>query len=183
MAIAVSLLLLVVAAAAPIAFQDQAKQDPAKKSVTLVDPTALEPFVPTTVDGWTKIRATSNRVADSCAWVYADVVFMNGENKLKVTVADTGFDVDALAILATIVTSFPAGHTETIPPDTVISRITYRDSPAATMWNATKRGAEFTVVVGDRFVVSVEGSAVDGLDTVRAVLDKIDLKKLADLGR
>ena len=86
-------------------------------------------------------------------------MYTNGDAKLRVTVADTGFDTDALITVATIVLSFPARHTEKIPPDTVISRITYRDYPAATMWNNAKGGAEFTVVVGDRFVVKVEGTA------------------------
>jgi hypothetical protein len=51
------------------------------------------------------------------------------------------------------------------------------------MWNSAKGEAEFTVVVGDRFVVKIEGTRVDGLDTLRGVLDKIDLKKFTELGR
>jgi hypothetical protein len=51
------------------------------------------------------------------------------------------------------------------------------------MWNNAKGEAEFTVVVGDRFVAKVEGTRVDGLDTLRGVLDKIDLKKLAEIGK
>ena len=161
-----------------------ATQEPVRKVVPLVTPAALEPLLPT-LEAWTKVRMSSNRVAaaDSCAWAFAEAVYTNGGYKLRVTVADTGFDSDALMILATIVMSFPAGHTETIPPDTVISRITYADSPAATLLNTSKREAEFTVVLGDRFVAKVEGMPADNLDTLRAVMDKIDLKKLAELGR
>jgi hypothetical protein len=175
--IAVSLLLLIVTVAAP------AGQDQARKVVPVVAPAALEPFLPAALEGWTKVRSTSNRVTDGCAYAFADAVFVNGDAKLRVTIADTGFDADALMTVATIVLSFPAGHTETIPPDTVISRITYRDYQAATMWNSAKSEAEFTVVVGDRFVVKVEGTRGGGLETLRGVLDKIDLKKLTELGR
>ena len=178
MAVVVSLLLLIVAAASPTAWQDQPK-----KVVPVVAPAALEPLLPMSLEGWTKARSSSNRVTDGCAYTFADTVYTNGDAKLRVTVADTGFDADALMTVATIVLSFPAGHTEKIPPDTIISRITYRDFPAATMWNSAKGEAEFTVVVGDRFVVKVEGTRVDGLDTLRGVLDKIDLKKITDLGR
>jgi hypothetical protein len=177
-AVVVSLLLLIVASAAPTAWQDQPK-----RVVPVVAPAALEPLVPAAIEGWTKVRSTSNRVSDGCVYAFADTVYANGDAKLRVTVADTGFDADALATVATIVMSFPAGHTEKIPPDTVISRITYRDNPAATMWNNAKGEAEFTVVVGDRFVAKVEGTRVDGLDTLRGVLDKIDLKKLAEIGK
>jgi hypothetical protein len=167
-------------AAAPIA-----SQEPARKVVPLVAAASLEPLLPSTLDGWTKVRQSSNRVAaaDSCAWAFAEAVYVNGDHKLRVTIADTGFDSDALMILATIVRSFPDGHTETIPPDTVITRITYADSPGATLLNTSKREAEFTVVVGDRFVVKVEGTLVDGIDTLKAVLDRIDVKKVGELGK
>jgi hypothetical protein len=154
-----------------------------KRVVTVVAPTALEPLLPTAIDGWTKIRSMSYHINDGCLYAFADALFVNGDAKLRVTVADTGYDADALMTVATMVVSFPAGHTETIPPDTVISRVIYRDYPAATMWNATKGEAEFTVVVNDRFVAKVEGTHADRLDTLRNVLDKIDLKKLADLGK
>lgn len=175
--IAVTLLLLMVAIAAPAA------QDQTRKVVPVVAPAALEPLLPAALEGWTKVRSTSNRVTDGCAYAFADAVYTNGDAKLRVTVADTGYDTDALMTVATIVLSFPAGHTETIPPNTVISRITYRDYPAATMWNNAKSDAEFTVVVGDRFVVKVEGTRAGNIDTLRGVLDRIDLKRLAELGK
>ena len=177
-AVVVSLLLLIVSSAALTAWQDQPK-----KVVPVVAPAALEPLLPAAIEGWTKVRSTSNRVTDGCAYAFADTVYANGDAKLRVTVADTGFDADALMTVATIVMSFPAGHTEKIPPDTVISRITYRGYPAATMWDSTKGDAEFTVVVGDRFIVKVEGTRADGLDTLRGVLDTIDLKKIAEIGK
>jgi hypothetical protein len=175
--VAVSVLILTVAVAAPAA------QDQARTVVPVVAPSALEPLLPAALEGWTKVRSTSNRVMDGCAYAFAETVYSNGDAKLRVTIADTGFDADALMTVATIVVSFPAGHTEKIPPDTTISRITYRDSTAATMWNPANGEAEFTVVVGDRFVMKVEGTHVDGLDTLRAALDKNDVKKLSELDR
>ncbi len=177
-AVVVSVLLVIGAAAAPTAWQEQPK-----KVVPVVAPAALEALLPGALEGWTKARSTSNRVIDGCEYAFADAVYTNGDARLRVTVADTGFDADALMAVATIVVSFPAGHTEKIPPDTIISRITYRDYPAATMWSSAEGEAEFTIVVGDRFVVKVEGTHADGLDTLRGVLDKIDLKKFAELGR
>jgi hypothetical protein len=175
--IAVSLLLLIVVVAAPAA------QDQIRKVVPTVAPAALEPLLPATLEGWTKARSTSNRIADGCVYAFAEVVFTNADAKLRVTVADTGFDADALMAVATMVVSFPAGHTETIPPDIVIARLTYRDYPAATMWNKATAEGEFTVVVDDRFVVKAEGMRAGDVQALRGVVDKIDLKKVAELGR
>ena len=185
MAVVVSLLLLIVAVASPTAWQKKKKKDQPKKVVPVVAPAALEPLLPMSLEGWTKARSTSNRVTGTGArYTFADTVYTNGDAKLRVTVADTGFDADALMTVATIVLSFPAwSHREDSAGTTIISRVTYRDFPAATMWNSAKGEAEFTIVVGDRFVVKVEGTRVDGLDTLRGALDKIDLKKITDLGR
>jgi hypothetical protein len=176
--VVVSFFLLIAWAANPTALQDQTR-----KVVPVVAPAALESLLPGALEGWTKGASTSYRVTDGCLYAFADSVFRKGDEKLRVTVADTGFDADALMTVATIVQSFPAGHTETIPPDTAISRITYRDWPAATMWTASKHEGEFTVVVDNRFVAKVEGTSTGGLDMLRGVLDRIDLKKLAALGQ
>ncbi len=174
--IAVSLLLSIVVAAAPAA------QGQARKVAPLVAPAALEPLLPT-IEGWTKVRSTSNLVADGCAYAFAEAVYRAGDRQLRVMVADTGYDADALMTVATIVLSFPAGHTEKVPPDTVINRITYRDYPTATMSSNADGQTEFTVVVGDRFVVKVEGKRAGDADALRTVVDKIDLNKVAELGR
>jgi hypothetical protein len=172
-----SVLCLVVAA--PAAFQE-----PAKKVVPAVAPAALEGLLPA-LDGWTKGRVISNRIlsADSCTYVYADAIYTSRDAKLRVTLADTGFDADGLMALATIVQTFPADHSEVVPPDTRINRLTYRGEPAATLWNGAKRDGDFTVVVAGRFVAKVEGTPADSLDVLRAAMDQIDFKKLADLGR
>jgi hypothetical protein len=175
--IAVLLLLPMVVVAAPAA------QNPTKKVVPVVAPATLEPLLPAVLDGWTKVRSTSNRINDGCVYAFAEVVFTNGDGKLRATIADTGFDADALMAVATMVLSFPAGHTETIPPNIVINRLTYRDYPAATMWNSAQIDGEFTVVVDDRFVVKAEGMRAGDVSTLRSVVDKIDLKKVAELGR
>lgn len=164
---------------APAAFQE-----PATKVVPAVATATLEQMLPA-IDGWTKGRVVSSRImaAESCTYVYADAIYTNADGKLRITLADTGFDADGLMAVATIVQTFPADHTEVIPPDTVVTRMTYRGVPAATLWNSTKRDGEFTVVVGGRFVAKVEGTPAQSLEILRSVMDQIDLKKLADLGR
>ena len=172
-AVSLSLLLSAVVLAAP---QTSAK-------VPAVTPAALQRLLPETIEGWTKGRASSDRIVatESCTYALADVVYTSGEMKMRITLADTGFDTDALMVLATLVVTFPADHTEVVPPDTTITRLTYNGAQAATLWNSSKSEGEFVAIVGGRFVAKAEGTRLDKLDVLRGVLDRIDLKKLAQL--
>lgn len=158
-------------------------QTPSK--VPTVAPAALQTLLPAQMDGWTKARENSDRIerADSCTYAFADVVYTSGESKVRITVADTGFDADALMALATIVVTFPADHTEVIPPDTTVARSTHNGAPSATLWNVSKREGEFVVVVAGRFVAKAEGTRIDGLDVLRSAIERLDLKKLAQLAQ
>jgi hypothetical protein len=53
--------------------------------------------------------------------------------------------------------------------------------PAAYRWDAEKREGEYTVVINGRFVAKVEATKADSLETLRAIIDQIDMKKLGDL--
>ena len=156
---------------------------PAK--VPTVAPPSLEALLPATFDGWTKGRVNSDKVTagDSCTYAIADVIYQKDDAKIRITLADTGFDNDALFALATMVMTLPPDHTGVVPPDTSVARLLYKDHAAATLWTPSKREAEFVVVLGGRFVAKAEGRGLEGLDVLRTALDSIDLKKLAQLGQ
>jgi hypothetical protein len=153
---------------------------PAKAS-SVVDVSALEPLLPAPA-GWTKIRSNTRRVdvSSDCAYSLADAVFMNGEMKVRITVADSGRNADSLLILASMVVTFPDNYTETVAKAT-ITRLRFNDAPAATRWDGEKKEGEFTVLVGGRFVATADGTNVDSLDTLRTLVGQIDLKRLGDL--
>jgi hypothetical protein len=153
-----------------------------KKPVPVVAVTALEPLLPT-VDGWTKGPAKTDRVvvSDTCSYAFAGAVYTNGEGKVRVTVADTGFGPDSLVTLATMVVTLPDDYSGDVPPSSKVARVLFKGSPAATLWDHAKAEGEFTVLVGGRFVAKAEGSHLDNLDTLRGFIDRIDLKRLADL--
>jgi hypothetical protein len=177
--VALTVAMAVALSAVVIAWQ----QTPAK--VPTVAPDSLQALLPAAINGWTKGRINSDRVAasDSCTYVIADVVYLKDGAKMRITLADTGFDTDALFALATMVMTLPPDHSGVVPPDTTVTRLTYRDAPAATLWTPSKREAEFVVVVGGRFIAKAEGTQLDGLDGLRGALDLIDLAKVAQLSR
>ena len=157
----------------------QAKPDAtAKVTVATVSPAALRGMLPA-LDGWTQTRVTAERVdrEQECTYAFAEAVYVNGEMKIRVTLADTAKTPDAVMALASLTKTLPDGYTGTVPPATSVERLSYQTFPAATMWDAAKGEGEFTVLVGGRFVAKAEAVHADSLGTLRAVLDRVDLKQ------
>jgi hypothetical protein len=53
--------------------------------------------------------------------------------------------------------------------------------PGVQEWTPEPRNGEVTVVLADRFTVRAVGSTVPDLDTIRAAVEAVELKKLAGL--
>lgn len=148
----------------------------------LVAPAALEKLLPAP-QGWTRTRTNQTRIelSPTAAYSYADAVYNNGPMKMRVTLADTASTPDCLSALATLVTSFPAGHVSQIPPATTIRRLTLTDGPAALRWDNAAKEGEFIVVIGNRFVAKAEGSSLETSDILQTTVEQIDLKAVAAL--
>ena len=58
---------------------------------------------------------------------------------------------------------------------------TFGGYPAVEKWEAERKNGEFTIVVGDRFVVKLEGHDVADIKTLRDFAGKVDLGKVAAL--
>lgn len=143
---------------------------------------ALEPFLPV-LPGWTKgaVDSDTSVLSETCRYTYAYALYTNGKMRVRVTVADTGFDQGSLAVLASLILTFKDDYVGQVPPSTSITRSTFKGSPAAALWDASAADGEFTVVVGGRFVAKAEGSHMDSIDTIRALVEPIDLKALSGL--
>jgi hypothetical protein len=147
-----------------------------------VPPAELAKLLPA-FEGWARgeVRTIQVELSAECAYTCAFVALVKGDTRVKLTLADTRAHADALAALAALVVTLPEGSVTEVPPATTIKRLKIDGSPAAEMWDAGKKAGEITVVVGDRFVVTVEAQKAESLDTLRAVLASVDLKSLAAL--
>jgi hypothetical protein len=148
----------------------------------LVPAAVLQPLLPAP-DGWKKESDDASQVAMSptCTYTFASATYAKDAMRVKITLADTGKAEDGLLALAAMVVSLPDDYTEKIPPATIVTRLKIAGSPAAEHWNGTKQEGEITVLVSGRFVVSLEGSHLDGPETLRGLVQQVDLKKLAEL--
>jgi hypothetical protein len=148
----------------------------------LVPTASLEPLLPAP-EGWTRTRAGGDRVtvSESCGYSFADATYMKDGMKVRLTLADTGRNDEALGVLATMVISLPENYVGTVPPATTVARLTVHGMPAASRWDDKDKEGEFTVLVGGRFVAKAEGTKVTDLATLRGIVELVDLKKLGEL--
>jgi hypothetical protein len=162
-----------------------ATQDPAPKPrvvVPIVTSAALQPLLPILED-WTQDEVSAHRVeiSDLSSYAYASTRYAKGAMVVSVTLADTGFGEEGVTTLASMVVALPEGYSGKAGPSTTVKRLMFKMSPAAERWNSAAKEGEFVVLVGGRFVAKAEGSHLDHADTLRAVLDLVDLKKLGEL--
>jgi len=151
------------------------------KPVPPVAAAALQKLLPA-VDGWANgaSRADLVELSPDAKYSFASVALTKDAFRVKLQLADSGFHPDVLLVIATMVATMPEGYSGEASGAT-IKRTVIADSPAAESWHAQNGTGEITVVVGGRFVASVEASKADGLDTLRAILAKVDFKALAAL--
>ncbi len=161
------------AATAPAALQT--------KTVPPVPAAALQKLLPS-VDGWTSGVERSGEVALSpeIKYTFASVALTKDDLRVKLQLSDTGFSADGLMVLAAMIVNLPEDYSGEVA-GAVMKRMLIMGSPAVESWDSQKRTGELAVIVGGRFVVSLEASKVDGLDTLRAILARVDLKALAAL--
>jgi hypothetical protein len=172
---------LTIAAAVTLSLSAQTPPAPAAPG-PLVAATVLEPLLPSP-DGWTRTKASSDRVtvSASCLYSFAGATYTKDAMTVRVTVADTGSNEEALGLLATMVVSLPENYVGEVPPATTVARLTVGGQPAASRWDDKAKEGEFTVVVGGRFVAMAEGRHMTDPATLRAIVELVDLKKLREL--
>jgi len=169
-------------ALSPALIAQSAKQTSTPAIVPAVPFERLAPLLPD-VPGWKKGMVDADRtvLSATCSYTFAYANYTNGTTKVRVTIADTGFDPGALGALATMVAIYPSGYTGVIPPSTSIARSVYKDGAAAAMWDAQTGEAEFTIVIGGRFVAKAEATGIVDPAVVRTMVDAVDVKALAEL--
>jgi len=151
------------------------------KAVPPVAAAALEKLLPT-IDGWTSgaTRADLVELSADSKYSFASVTLTKADQRVKLTLADTGSSADSLGALATMVVSMPDDYSGDVG-DMSIKRTAIGGSPGVETWDAKKTAGEVTVVVGGRFVATAESSKIDSVATLRGIVDKVDLKALGAL--
>jgi hypothetical protein len=154
----------------------------AREQTPTVPVATLEKLLPAGA-GWTQVDAKTDQVVISaeCSHPIAVATYTQGDMRVKISLADSGRHQDSLMALAPMVMMLPEGYSARVPPAAKIERLQRKGLQVAERWDEGQGDAEITMLVNGRFVVSGEGWHLDSLDTLRAMLDAIDVRKLAEL--
>lgn len=138
----------------------------------------LKPFVPESLMGWRRTEFSAERNSamglqiSQARATYSDE---SSGRSVELEIVDTG---SAKGLLALAGFSGMEGESET---DGTVEKI-YRKNGRLVReyWDRTGSNGEYSVVVGERFTVKVEGEA-DDLDDLRDAVDDLDLRGLEKL--
>ncbi|MEZ5292503.1 MAG: hypothetical protein R2745_15585 [Vicinamibacterales bacterium] len=126
------------------------------------------------VSGWTMAAAETNAVTGEMAMSTAKTTYSRGGTTLSVDVTDSG-------IFARAVANLTSGYSENLEGRTEAKSATIAGTPGVENWDDVSKDGMVTLLVANRFVVTVKGSGVDNLGVVRDFAAGFDTKPLAAL--
>ncbi len=146
---------------------------PPRAPVTLVGHERLAALVPD-LQGWTREPTTSATVNLPAPAAHASATYARGKARIDLEITDTGGHPDYVGSLATVAgTSFIQKAANGYMKGTTIAGF-----PATESWNHTDKLGDISILVDGRFVVHATGTGLDRIETLRALIEKVDLTKI-----
>ena len=127
--------------------------------------------------GWEREKPTGERMTSPVSFADASVRLMKGEATVTVKITDSGFNQLLVAPFA----MFLAGNYEKETSSGYEKSIKIGDAPGLEKWDSETKSGDVTIIVSKRFIVEIDGSSIEDPKVLHAMLDAVDLKKLADL--
>jgi len=150
--------------------------DPASTLVAPVSIQTLLALLPQPF-GWQLEKPTGERMTAPMAFADASVRMMKGDATVTVKITDTALNQTLFEPFAV----FLKGNYERKTDHGYEKSIAIGESPGGERWDSGTMTGNLTIVVARRFVVELDGSTIDGPKVLHDILEKMDLKKLADL--
>jgi hypothetical protein len=153
----------------------QLQKGPNGENIQPVDFKALQGIFPT-VSGWEREEPKGESMTAPVKFSSAETAYTKDEARIEVKVVDT-----AMSQLLTLPYQMflAAGYSK--QTSTGYEKATkVAGQPGWEKWDSEAKRAEVGVIVGQRFLVTVEGSNTD-TKTVQDLVGKLDLNKLAGL--
>jgi hypothetical protein len=127
--------------------------------------------------GWEREKPIGERMTAPVSFADASVRLMKGDATVTAKITDSGFNQLFVAPFA----AFLAGNYDRETSDGYEKSVKVGDAPGLEKWEIQTKSGNLTVIVNKRFIVEIDGSSIDNPKVLHEILDKIDLKKLADL--
>jgi len=127
--------------------------------------------------GWTRSTPTGKQLTLGVPMSFAQADYDQDDRSIKLEITDSALNQLAIMPLSTMMTT--GFYERTI--DGYKKAIKLGASPGFESWENELKEAQVTVIVNDRFIVTGRGRNVDNVDVVRALVQAVDLSKLAGL--
>jgi hypothetical protein len=107
----------------------------------------------------------------------ASVRLMKGQATVTAKITDSAFNQMLVAPFA----SFLAGNYEHETDHGYEKAVKVGDAPAFEKWDSETKSGNLMVIVNKRFIVEIDADSIENPKVLHDMIEKIDLKKLADL--
>jgi hypothetical protein len=154
---------------------EQMQQSPDGKAYEPVSFKQLQDFFPD-ISGWEKEKPTGESMTAPVKFSQAETAYTQGDARIEVKIVDTAMSkMLTMPYQMFLMTGY---QKETDTGYEKAAKV--GGNPGWEKWDSEAKRAELGVIVGQRFLVTAEGSGTD-VKTVQGVIGKMDLGKLAGL--
>ena len=127
------------------------------------------------ISGWEMDKPRGERMTSPFPFSQAETTYKKGDSDIQVKVVDTGF---AQLLIAPWSIMLASGYSHE-SSDGYEKATTVGSHPAFETWKKESKRGDLNVLVGKRFMVSIEGTALADTKALHDVAAKMDLDKLA----
>jgi X-X-X-Leu-X-X-Gly heptad repeat protein len=129
------------------------------------------------VSGWTRTTPRGEQTNMPVAISRAEARYTKDNSRVELEIVDTAL---SQLLLAPVSMFLGSGYSER-SDDGFKRSAKVGGQPGFEEWNSDDKRGEVTAVVANRFIVKGTGHQVENLDTVRSVVEAVDLGKLGSL--
>lgn len=154
---------------------EQLQTSPDGKAYEPVSFTALEGFFPE-VGGWEMEKPRGESMTAPVKFSQAETAYTKGDSRIELKIVDTAMS----KLLSMPYQMFLATGYASQTDNGYEKAAKVAGNPGWEKWDGESKHAEIGTIVGQRYIVTADGSGTD-VKTVQEFLSKIDLAKLAAL--
>ena len=127
--------------------------------------------------GWTKGKTAGEMMTAPVSFSQSEVTYSKGDARIEVKVMDTAMS----ALLTMPYRMFMVTGYMKETDDGYEKATVYGGNPGWVKWNSSLKDAEVGLIVGSRFLVTINGNGIDDIKPVEELIAKLNLGKLAAL--
>lgn len=146
------------------------------KAVNPVSFRDLQTVLPS-MSGWTMTKPRGERMTSPVAFSQTEASYTNGDQRVDVKIVDSGYHQMLLAPWAMFLAAGYERETESGHEKS----LKIGEHPGFEKWNADNHNGELNVVVGKRFLVSIDGRKIEDTNVLHDFVSRLDTSKLAGL--